>query len=174
MKLLAALIATLLISSNYAVEYTVYDQCDEKWKKDLLPGGQSICQLGAILTCVSMVLTTLNRPCRASPCTPKALNTWLKQTGEAQGNLFPWGAVRALGLTYAGQSRDKAAIIEHVNKGDIVLLNTDRGAHWVLVKGYKEGQGFEVIDPQPIGKGRRPIGLAAIFKNTPQSSSSPQ
>ena len=146
MKIVALLIVAALISSNYAINFKHYRQYDPAWKDQTLSGGQTLHKVGCLMSSVAMILTTFNRPCGASPCTPGALNSWLKKNNGYQGNNFVWGSVASLGLAYLGQPSDKAVIANHVKSGNFAILNVRKGGHWVLATGVDSGS-FPVNDP---------------------------
>ena len=104
--------------------------------------------------------------------TPKNLNAWLKKNGGyASGNLFVWGSVGKLGLSYVGKVSDKNTMKSYIDKGYGVILNVKNGGHWVLAHGHTAA-GFTVNDPgatktsytnaEVVGAGvYRPIGKLA-------------
>ena len=167
MRFIALFVIATIISSNFAIEWKLYKQCNGAWAQNTLSGGKTICAVGCLMSSVAMALTTFNRPCGVSPCTPGALNSWLKKNGGYVGNLFAWGAVARLGFAYLGQPSDKSVIANHCKSGKIVVLNVKRGGHWVLCTGVGSGI-FNVNDPggnrptYPFGE----VVRAGIFRKT--------
>ena len=79
-----------------------------------------------------MALSALGKSIDGNSSNPKTLNTWLKaHSGYASGDLFVWGSVSTLGLSYSGKVTAEAAKTA-VDQGKIVILNVRNGGHWVL------------------------------------------
>lgn len=77
---------------------------------------------------------------------PSTLNTWLKgHGGYVSGDLFVWGSVNALGLSYIGKVAN-SNIQAELNANHIVILNVHNGAHWVLATSMS-GSTIQVNDP---------------------------
>lgn len=77
---------------------------------------------------------------------PGTLNTWLKgHGGYVSGDLFVWGSVNSLGLSYIGKVAN-SNIQAELNKNSIVILNVHNGGHWVLATSMS-GSTIQVNDP---------------------------
>jgi len=62
---------------------------------------------------------------------PGTLNTWLKEHGGyVSGDLFVWGSVSHLGLSYVGKVAN-SNIAANLAANHIVIINVHNGAHWV-------------------------------------------
>jgi hypothetical protein len=83
--------------------YPLYKQCDSRWKNDKM-GTKTICQVGCLMSSVSMAISHNGRKIDGSSSTPKSLNAWLKKHGGYSGNLFVWGSVKSLGLCYVNKA----------------------------------------------------------------------
>ena len=76
---------------------------------------------------------------------PSSLNTWLKNNkGFNSKNEFVWASVNSLGMVYQGQFAN-ALLRINLDVGYIVIINVNKGAHWVLATGY-EGTTIYVKD----------------------------
>ena len=156
-----------------ATSFPLYKQCDDRWRNDALGngGGKTICQAGCLMSSMAMFMSPKVK-ISAATITPKNLNSWLKVNGGyASGNLFVWGSVAKLGLSYVGKTTDKNTMKNYINQGYGVILNVKNGGHWVLATGHTTA-GFTVNDPgatktsytnaEVVGAGvYRPIGKLA-------------
>ena len=153
-----------------AIAYPLYKQCDSKWGSNALGngGGKTICQAGCLMSSMAMYMSPKVKIGGAT-ITPGNLNAWLKVNGGyASGNLFVWGSVGKLGLSYVGKVSDKNAMKKYIDQGFGVILNVKNGGHWVLATGHNAA-GFTINDPgatkasytnaEVVGAGvYRPIG----------------
>jgi len=78
--------------------------------------------------------------------TPKVLNTYLMKNHGYQGNLFVWGSIQKFGLRYYGQTKDIATMKKFVCQDKVVILNIDKGGHWVISNGINSDGSFNIID----------------------------
>ncbi|EFC47494.1 predicted protein, partial [Naegleria gruberi] len=122
-------------------DYPLYKQCGQPWSNQLT-GTDTICKSGCLMTSMCMALNGRGR----SYMNPGEFANWLKSNGGFSGNLFVWGSVSRLGLSYAGKVSGTAAIAEKLCSGSIVILNVRYGGHWVLATGF-DGYSFAVNDP---------------------------
>ncbi len=77
---------------------------------------------------------------------PASLNNWLKgHGGYVSGDLFVWGAINSLGLTFQGKVSN-SQIAANLNRGNVVICNVHNGGHWVLATGAS-GDTIYVNDP---------------------------
>ena len=77
---------------------------------------------------------------------PGTLNTWLKgHGGYVSGDLFVWGSVSPLGLSYVGKVAN-SNIASHLASNNVVILNVHNGGHWVLAHSMS-GSTIHVNDP---------------------------
>ena len=93
------LIALILVIASCRT-YPTYKQCDSKWGNDQLgTSSNTICKAGCLMSSVSMALSGCGKSYN-----PDTLNTWLKgHGGYVSGDLFVWGSVNSLGITYVGK-----------------------------------------------------------------------
>jgi hypothetical protein len=77
---------------------------------------------------------------------PSSLNTWLKgHGGYVSGDLFVWGSVNSIGLSYQGKVAN-GNIASNLAANHVVILNVHGGAHWVLATSMS-GNTINVNDP---------------------------
>jgi hypothetical protein len=138
-KYLVLAVILILVSSR---SYPTYKQCDAKWGSEQLgTSSNTICKAGCLMSSVSMALAGCGKGYN-----PSSLNTWLKgHGGYVSGDLFVWGAVNSLGLSYVGKVSN-GNIAGELAKNSIVILNVHGGAHWVLATGMS-GSTISVNDP---------------------------
>jgi hypothetical protein len=138
-KILA--IAVILVIASCRT-YPLYKQCDSKWGNDQLgTSSNTICKAGCLMSSVSMALSGIGKNYN-----PGTLNTWLKgHGGYVSGDLFVWGSVNSLGLSYVGKVAN-ANIASSLSAGEIVILNVHNGGHWVLATSMS-GSTISVNDP---------------------------
>jgi hypothetical protein len=138
-KILA--IAVILVIASCRT-YPLYKQCDSKWGNDQLgTSSNTICKAGCLMSSVSMALSGIGKNYN-----PGSLNTWLKgHGGYVSGDLFVWGSVNSLGLSYVGKVAN-ANIASSLSAGEIVILNVHNGGHWVLATSMS-GSTISVNDP---------------------------
>ena len=138
-------IATLALT---AATYPLYKQCDARWKADQLgTSSKTICQAGCLMSSVSMVLADCGKTIDGATTTPKNFNTWLKHNGGyASGDLFVWGSVSKLGLSFVTKTSTHSQIESYFKEGKAVILNVNNGGHWVLMTGISTDS-YHVNDP---------------------------
>ena len=61
------------------------------------------------------------------------------------GDLFVWGAINKLGLSFEGRVAN-SQIKSKLDAGKVVICNVHNGGHWVLATGYS-GNDIKVNDP---------------------------
>ena len=125
---------------------TLYKQCDSAWK-DTKIADKTICQVGCLMSSVSMALHSRGKSIDGKASNPGTLNAWLKTHGGYSGNLFVWGSVSPLGLRFSTHTTSHADIRNCLcDSGCEVILNVNSGGHYVLATGY-DGSGYTVNDP---------------------------
>lgn len=136
------LIFTLLVVGILSRNYPMYKQCDPAWgSQQLGTSSQTICQAGCLMSSAAMGLSGVGRAYN-----PSTLNTWLKANGGyVSGNLFVWGSINKIGLTFEGKVSN-SQIKSHLDAGKVVICNVHNGGHWVLAHGYS-GDNILVNDP---------------------------
>ena len=144
---------------------TLYKQCGQSWSNDKL-ADKTICQVGCLMSSVSMALHSRGKSIDGKSSNPGTLNAWLKTHGGYSGNLFIWGSVSPLGLKFSTHTTNHADIKNCLcNSGCEVILNVNQGGHYVLATGY-DGSGYAVNDPG-YSKSRYTTGeiyRASIFR----------
>jgi hypothetical protein len=141
MALKIFIIAAIFILSSCR-SYPTYKQCDSKWGNEQLgTSSNTICKAGCLMSSVSMALSGCGKGYN-----PGTLNTWLKGNGGyVSGDLFVWGSVNRLGLSYVGKVAN-GNIAHELGANSIVILNVHNGGHWVLATGIN-GNTISVNDP---------------------------
>jgi hypothetical protein len=125
--------------------YVLFKQCDSRWGSNYI-STQTVCQVGCLMSSVSMALNARNVHLNGQEANPGTLNAWLKSNGGYSGNLFVWGSVAKFDFHYQGQPTNINDIKTHFCKGNVVILNVNNGGHWVLATGLTSS-GFTVNDP---------------------------
>lgn len=135
-------ILALLVVGILARNYPMYKQCDPAWgSQQLGTSSQTICQAGCLMSSAAMGLSGTGHSYN-----PSTLNTWLKgHGGYVSGNLFVWGSINAIGLTFEGKVAN-SQIKAKLDAGKVVICNVHNGGHWVLAHGYS-GDNILVNDP---------------------------
>lgn len=133
-----ALLVVLAASRNYPL----YKQCDSKWGSEQLgTSSNTICKAGCLMSSVAMALAGIGKNYN-----PGSLNQWLKgHGGYVSGDLFVWGSVSPLGLSYVGKVAN-SNIASNLAANHIVILNVHNGGHWVLATSMS-GSTIHVNDP---------------------------
>ena len=79
--------------------------------------------------------------------TPGTLNKWLtSHGGYVSSDVFVWGSVAPLGLSFVRFERSFSSMKDAFNSGHVVILNVHGGRHWVLATAVS-GSTFSVHDP---------------------------
>lgn len=136
--ILLCILVVLAASRNYPL----YKQCDSKWANDQLgTSSNTICKAGCLMSSAAMALAGTGHNQN-----PKTLNQWLKaHGGYVSGDLFVWGSINSLGLTYEGKVSN-SQIKAKLDQGRVVICNVHNGGHWVLAHSYS-GDNINVNDP---------------------------
>ena len=132
----------LLITIALSRSYPLYKQCDSRWGNEQLgTSSNTICKAGCLMSSIAMALSGTGHG-----YTPSTLNAWLKgHGGYVSGDLFVWGSVNSLGISYQGKVAN-ANIAGSLAAGHIVILNVHNGGHWVLATSMS-GNTISVNDP---------------------------
>lgn len=125
-------------------EASLFKQCDSRWANDKI-STQTLCQVGCLVSSVSMALECRGKSV-GTAINPGTLNHWLRNNGGYSGNLFMWGSVNKLGVSYVGKVYSTSEMSSYIDKGYDVILNVRNGGHWVLATGH-DANNFFVRDP---------------------------
>ena len=145
-KLLA--LATLVVT---ATSYPLYKQCDARWTRDRVGGtcDRALCQGGAMITSVAMVLADCGKQIDGALVTPKTLNQWLYRNGHG-GCVFAETSVSKFGLEFVGSAGSMSEIENSFRQGKAVILNLNpwysRAQWWALMTGIS-GRNYLINDP---------------------------
>jgi len=140
--------------------YPLFKQCDPPWKD--IPIGTSntktICDVGCLISSVSMSLNGKGVLIDNQPSNPEVLNRWLTANGgyvdsdDLEEKVVP--KINPSKIKWVGEMRNQTAfspdqIKAALNtKNTIVILNVMKGAHFVLAIGYDDTEtNFYVNDP---------------------------
>jgi len=131
-----------------AVSFPLFKQCDSRWGSHRIgTSSKTICQVGCLMTSVSMVLNGMGKSINGKKMNPDVLNNYLtKNGGYVSGDEFVWSKVDSFGLKFITNSCPRSQVISKFNAGDIVILNVRGGSHWVLMTGHS-GNTLKVNDP---------------------------
>lgn len=95
-----------------------------------------------------MILNTYGLKTSGAATNPGNLNTWLRNNGGyASGDLIIWGSVSKLGLSYQGSYSGSGSAKTYFDQNKNVILNVNKGGHYVLMTGYENTSTFYVNDP---------------------------
>jgi hypothetical protein len=136
------IILLVLVIAVFSRSYPLFKQCDPAWKNEQLgTSSNTICSAGCLMSSASMALAGTGHGYN-----PSTLNAWLKSHGGyVSGDLFVWGSINSLGLTFQGKVSN-SQIKANLDKGHVVICNVHNGGHWVLATGYN-GDNIMVNDP---------------------------
>ena len=127
--------------------YPLFKQCDGRWAWNRVGNGGTICQIGCLMSSVSMALAGLGKNLYGQSPNPGTFNAFLNAYGGYYGDEFEWGSVARFGLYYQGQPTDKATINRNICANNVVILNVMNGGHWVLATGVAPDGTYYVNDP---------------------------
>eukprot|EP00042_Codosiga_hollandica_P028586 m.151051 g.151051 ORF g.151051 m.151051 type:complete len:357 (+) comp52812_c0_seq2:78-1148(+) len=126
-------------------EYPLFLQCDPAWGNNLMQTS-TICEVGCLMSSVSMALNSYAIPVNGSPANPGTLNTWLQQNGGYEGDndldeaAVPMVSPSRITWPIDGMHRTNdlpmSTIRAYLLRERVVIANVDNGAHFVLVTGY--------------------------------------
>lgn len=135
-------IFALLVVGILTRTYPMYKQCDNAWRNEQLgTSSNTICSAGCLMSSAAMALAGTGHSFN-----PSTLNAWLKgHGGYVSGDLFVWGSINPLGLTWEGKVSN-SQIKAKLDQGRVVICNVHNGGHWVLAYGYN-GDNILVNDP---------------------------
>lgn len=135
-------IFALLVVGILTRTYPMYKQCDNAWRNEQLgTSSNTICSAGCLMSSAAMALSGTGHSYN-----PSTLNQWLKgHGGYVSGDLFVWGSINSIGLTYEGKVAN-SQIKAKLDQGKVVICNVHNGGHWVLAYAYN-GDNILVNDP---------------------------
>jgi hypothetical protein len=137
-KFVCLLLVLVLIESR---DFPQYNQCDAKWKDEKLgTSTNTICQVGALVSAASIGLSGLGLNQN-----PSTLNTWLKNNkGYVNKDDFVWASINSFGVVFEGKIPNTLLKL-NLDVGYLVIINVNKGQHWVLATGYS-GNTLNVVD----------------------------
>jgi hypothetical protein len=131
----------LVLSLAAARDYPQYNQCDPKWKDEKLgTSTNTICQVGALVSAAAIGLSGIG-----INQNPSSLNAWLKNNkGYVNKDDFVWASINSFGVLFEGKIPNTLLKI-NLDVGYLVVINVNKGQHWVLATGYS-GNTIFVVD----------------------------
>jgi uncharacterized protein YvpB len=138
----------------------LFKQCDSRWANDRLGKDSTICKVGCLMTSVAMAMNGLGKKINGAAVTPKNLNQFLLANGGYSGNLYVWAAISRFGFNYQGQPTNIQTISNYICNNAVVILNIDKGGHWVLATGVN-GNTFYINDP---GRTRTSVSASEVLR----------
>ena len=127
------------------VKYPMYKQCDPTWGSDLIYT-KTVCQVGCLMSSISMGLHGWDLNIGGEPSNPGTLNEWLKENnGYTQGNNLIESALNQVFRnmwTEAGMHKTNDLtpyeLSDLINSDKFVVANVMKGRHFVLVTNWSE------------------------------------
>lgn len=132
-----ALGTTQVIPKNYPL----FKQCNSSWGNDVMEV-QTICEVGCLMSSVSMAINGFGIPIDGQVSDPGVLNHWLQKNGgyvdgddldEAVVPKIAPNQIQWIGMMDANTTRDQ--IVWMLEREEVVIANVDNGHHFVLVIG---------------------------------------
>lgn len=148
------------MTSDYSCSrWPLFKQCGESWSGDTMgSNGDTICQVGCLMSSISMALNAHNVSIAGRAATPGTLNAWLRANGgyvpgssalyDAVVDKISPTRVRFTGI-HKGHAFSLGQIDQTLNDpSKVVIANVMSGQHFVLVTGVdKERNELFVNDP---------------------------
>lgn len=130
---------------NTPRQYPLYKQCDPQWANNVMIN-HTICQVGCLMSSISMALNSFNVSIDGSSATPASLNTWLIHNQgydagddlneEVLPNLAPGRVVWPADGMHRSNDLDMATVRAYLLIPRVVIANVMHGGHFVLVTGF--------------------------------------
>mmetsp|Transcript_5707 Transcript_5707/g.7986 ORF Transcript_5707/g.7986 Transcript_5707/m.7986 type:complete len:191 (-) Transcript_5707:61-633(-) len=126
--------------------YPLFKQCDPAWGDDLMVT-ETICQVGCLMSSVSMALNGKGIKINGISSNPGVLNTWLQQNGgyDADNDLYEEvifeiapNDVAYLGPYYNNTSLSPQTLKVMLLNELVVIANVMNGGHFVLMTGFND------------------------------------
>lgn len=149
-------------------QYPLFKQCDPRWGKHLMVT-KTICQVGCLMSSISMALNGHHLMIQQKVSDPDTLNSWLKVNGgyDKSNDLFESVVPKISPHKIQYKGKKIGLTPDHIKEYLktkttspsksilfsfliflVVIANVDNGGHFVLVVGYDAGQkNFYVNDP---------------------------
>jgi len=133
--------------------YPAFKQCDSTWGSDVMIN-ETVCQVGCLMSSVSMALNGFNVSIDGASATPGTFNRWLRTHSgydddnglneEVVPNLAPGRITWPVDGMHRTNDLDMAMIRGYLLRRRVVIANVLDGRHFVLVTG------FDWADPSAI------------------------
>jgi len=129
-------------SAVIPMHYPLFNQCDPRWGNDVMEV-KTICQVGCLMSSVSMALNGWNISIDGVESDPAVLNQWLqKNGGYVDGDDLEEEVVYELSpaqIAYWGKyewTNLPSQLPELLHQRLVVIANVNQGSHFVLVTGF--------------------------------------
>ena len=98
----------------------------------------TICQVGGLVSSVSMVLHSRGIMIDGQEATPTTLNTWLKRNGGYIGNQLNWISLDALGIKFTHETFNHTEMRMCIcDSAWGVFFAVEKGSHYIeLIQNY--------------------------------------
>ena len=143
--------AVVLAGGEGEPSYPLYKQCDSRWGSELIYT-KTVCQVGCLMSSISMGLSGWKISVAGNPSNPGTLNSWLKEnSGYTTGNDLIEDALNALvpGIWSSSGMHKKNDISPEtlltLFDNSIVVANVMHGRHFVLATSWSPS------DPDTLG-----------------------
>lgn len=131
--------------TRFPQDYPLFKQCNASWANDVMVH-QTICQVGCLMSSVSMGLHGHDVLISGIPSNPAVLNAWLQtHDGYTSGDDLEESALDAINNTnviwpkdgmHTSNDLDAFTIRSFMLQGRSVVLNVMHGRHFVLTIGW--------------------------------------
>eukprot|EP01111_Echinosteliopsis_oligospora_P006974 TRINITY_DN21480_c0_g1_i1.p1 TRINITY_DN21480_c0_g1~~TRINITY_DN21480_c0_g1_i1.p1 ORF type:complete len:197 (-),score=40.17 TRINITY_DN21480_c0_g1_i1:72-662(-) len=158
--LVATVVCVYASNVTVPVTYPLFKQCNTSWGSINIGTSKNttICQVGCLMSSVSMALNGKGITINGDIADPETLNTWLvANNGYSDTDMLQESVVAGIdehliqwvGAAYNNTAFSPSDIKQMLNdQTTIVILNVLQGHHFVLTVGYDDGEtNFYVNDP---------------------------
>lgn len=149
---------------TYALDQTVdesfplFKQCDERWGDDLMET-ETVCQVGCLMSSISMALNGTGIAINGNATNPGSLNEWLRENGgyddanDLKESVVPLIDPERIVWPDDGMHAEKDLSFQDLQQylamGRVLIVNVMEGRHFVLMTGVddQDGDTLFVNDP---------------------------
>jgi len=131
--------------ANTPFSYPLYKQCDPQWGNNVMIN-HTICEVGCLMSSISMALNGFNISVDGAAATPATLNTWLiHNQGYDAGDdlnedvlpqLAPGHVFWPADGMHRSNDLDMPTVRAYLLNRRVVIANVLQGHHFVLVTGF--------------------------------------
>jgi len=126
-------------------DYPLFKQCDTRWGSDIMEPPDTICDVGCLMSSVSMSLRGKHVSIGSQASDPSVLNTWLRANRGYTNDSSLYETVvpeinpdriKFLGSLYNNTALPPSTLRKMLDSHVVVIANVMQGRHFVLVVGY--------------------------------------